>query len=268
MSLDSTQILTNYQSYTSFLSKIQKLFTHYLYKNSEALQYVYSRQINDDYIQYYKLGFDPGIEKIKEFVTMNQFPFELLYDTRILITKEDKEYDVLSERIVFPLEDVLGNITGFSGRIWTKEQETLYASKYTPKYINTSSSDIFSKSLVLYNLRNAAPFIRKQNYCILVEGMIDVISLFMRDIRNVVAPCGTSLTQEHVYLLKYFTDEVIILYDGDEPGKKSASKVFELLTKTKISAHVVSLPSGDPDSFIKQFDKDYLLRYISDNRTA
>lgn len=257
------QVTNNYLTYTSFLLKIQKFYTHCLYENPAALDYVLSRGISREYIDFYKLGLSPGISKLQAFLALNNLSDDFLRTLKVVLVSEGRSFDPLTDRIIFPLDDILGNTVGFSGRIWTREQEVLYTAKATPKYINTASSDIFAKSLLLYNLKEALPYIKQEGYCIIVEGMMDAISFFIYGIRNVIAPCGTSFTDEHALLLKYATDKAIILYDQDDAGNKSSFRVYETLTNHAIQTTIASLPIGDPDSFVRQYGKDTVLQHIS-----
>ena len=253
------EIQQQYNVYTDFIRKVEKFFIHSLFKNPEALQYLYSRGMNDEYIKYFKLGFDPGFQKTSEFLLFNKISTDLLFKTKIADTHETGSYNITSNRVTFPLTDIAGNTVGFSCNVLPSyNKDKIYA-----KYINTPTSYVFSKSLMLYNLYNAARFIRNERYAILVEGNFDVVTLFMYGLYNVVAPCGTGFTQEHAYLLRYFTKKIILIYDGDAAGDKAYRRILPIIAKADMISYKVQLPSGeDPDSYVKKYGKNILLKEI------
>jgi len=253
------EIQQQYKTYTGYISKVEKFFIHSLFETPEALQYLYSRGLTDDYIKYFKLGYDPGFAKTSEFLALNHLPNDLLFETKIAAMYENNAYNVTTKRITFPLADVSGNTLGFSANILPSYNKD---DKYA-KYINTPSSDIFSKSLMFFNLHNAARYIRDNKFVILVEGNFDVVSLFMHGLHNVVAACGTAFTQEHAYFLRYFTKNIVLVYDGDIAGDKAYRKILPILAKADMISSKVQLPSGeDPDSYIKRYGKTALLNDI------
>lgn len=253
------EIQQQYNVYTDFIRKVERFFIHSLSKKPEALQYLYSRGMNDEYIKYFNLGFDPGFQKTFEFLSLNKISTDLLFETKLADKHETGSYNITSNRVIFPLTDIAGNTVGFSGNVLPNyNKENTYA-----KYINTPTSDVFSKSLMLYNLYNAARFIRNERYVILVEGNFDVITLFMSGLYNVVAPCGTGFTQEHAYLLRYFTKKIVLLYDGDVAGDKAYRRILPIIAKADMISCKVQLPQGeDPDSYVKKYSKDTLLKEI------
>ena len=253
------EIQQQYRTHTDFIHKVEKFFIHSLLKRPEALQYLYSRGLNDVYIEYFKLGFDPGFSKTLEFLTLNNLSIDLLLETKIADIYNDNPYNITTNRVIFPLIDIKGNTLGFSGNILpASNKDNMHA-----KYINTPTSDIFSKSLIFFNLHNAARFIRDNGYAILVEGNFDVVTLFMQGLYNVIATCGTAFTQEHAYLLRYFTKNIVLLYDGDAAGDKAYRKILPILAKADMISSKVQLPfAEDPDSYIKKYGKDTLLKDI------
>jgi len=251
-----TEIYNTYKQLTDVVYKVSRFFEHSLNSNEEALSYAKNRI--GDWYKYFHLGYDPGAAKIQEFAHMNNIGSQLLFDTGILNQLEDKIYSLTTHRLTIPLIDIAGNFLGFSARVLPSREANAFG-----KYVNTSSTPIFAKSLFLYNLYNAIQHIQTHKYAILVEGNIDVMSMYSYGIQNVVAPCGTSFTYTQALLLKYFTDVVIVCYDADAAGEKAYQKTSKHLAKANISTHLAKLPSGDPDSFIRQHGKDEFLQLFA-----
>ncbi|MBM9518418.1 DNA primase [Desulforhopalus vacuolatus] len=154
-------------------------------------------------------------------------------------------YDRFRDRIVFPIFNISGQICGFGGRILGKGQ---------PKYLNSPESPVYSKSRLLLGLYQTKDAIRRSDRAVLVEGNFDMISLFAAGCENVVAPLGTALTREQLRLLKKFTSNVVMLFDGDAAGRKAAVRATPLFLQEGVSGRVAILPDGhDPDSFVREF---------------
>jgi DNA primase len=168
----------------------------------------------------------------------------------------DHDRDFFYNRVMFPIHNLSGKVVAFAGR-------HLVNDKKSPKYINSKESDIYHKSEVLYGLHLAKQAIRKDDYCLLVEGYTDVLSLHQSGIENVVASSGTALTVEQIKLIKRYTRQIKILYDGDAAGIKAALRGIDLVLAQDMNVELVLLPeSEDPDSYIKKVGvtafKDYL----------
>ena len=161
---------------------------------------------------------------------------------------------------MFPIWNVSGKVIAFGGRILKKIDNQ-------PKYINTAETDVYHKSQILYGIFQAKSDIRKNDACFLVEGYTDVISLHQSGIKNVVASSGTALTKEQVFLIKRFTENIIILYDGDAAGIKAALRGLDIVLELGLNVKIVLLPDGeDPDSFVKQKGKEEALQFIKENQ--
>lgn len=177
-----------------------------------------------------------------------------------LTTEHDRDF--FFNRVMFPIHNLSGKVVAFAGR-------HLVSDKKSPKYINSKESDIYHKSKVLYGLHLAKQAIRKENYCLLVEGYTDVLSLHQSGIEHVVASSGTALTVEQVKLIKRYSSQIRILYDGDPAGIKAALRGIDLVLAQDMNVELVLLPSGeDPDSYIKQVGvtafREYLDREAKD----
>lgn len=237
-----------YQDKLTFLRYQAVFYQHSLFKNTEALDYLLTnRNLTISTIKAFKLGYSPSFEKLMLFLNMNNLETDNLISTGSCIDKTNNLYYLFDNRIIFPLFNLEKQVVGFSGRKWNET-----ANNHIAKYVNSSSSSVFSKSLLLYNYWNL--FSNSLNYVILVEGIIDVITLFQNGIHNVVAPCGTSFTVEQAYLLKYFTDNVILLYDSDDAGKKASQKVLNLCKSVNLNPVLLTLDGAkDPDEFINNY---------------
>lgn len=169
-------------------------------------------------------------------------------------------YDNYRNRIIFPIHNLSGKVIGFGAR-------TLSENKKTPKYLNSPETEIYDKSKVLYGIFQARKRIRELSDCILVEGYTDVISLHQGGLNNVVSSSGTSLTEGQIRLIKRFSEQLTMLFDGDEAGIKAAKRGLPLVLKQGLNLNIVILPDGqDPDSYLKEMGADAIKRYINDNK--
>jgi len=176
----------------------------------------------------------------------------------ILLTSTNG-YDFYRERVIFPFHNLSGKVIGFGGRI-------LKDNVKAPKYLNSPESHLYNKRKTLYGLYQARTDIRKKDACILVEGYTDVLSLHQAEIKNVVASSGTSLTIEQVGLIKRFSNNVIVLYDGDAAGQKAALRGLDIFLEQGVNVTVVVLPEGqDPDSYVKELGTVGFSAYINEN---
>lgn len=188
------------------------------------------------------------------------FSHEILKSAGLAGEKEGKWYDFFRDRVMFPIWNVTGKIAGFGGRIMS-------ANSKVGKYINTPETEVYNKSKILFGLFQAKAEIRKLDSAYLVEGYTDVISLHQAGITNVVASSGTSLTVEQVKLIKRFTENVVIIYDGDSAGIKAALRGLDLVIEEGLNVKLVLLPDGDdPDSMVKKVGAAQMQQYILDNQ--
>ena len=174
-----------------------------------------------------------------------------------MTTKSD--LDFFRSRVMFTIHNISGKVVAFAGR-------TLSSDKKQPKYINSPESEIYNKRAVLYGLFFAKEEIRKQDECILVEGYTDVITLHQGNITNVVASSGTSLTKEQIKLIKRYTQNIKIIYDGDPAGIKAALRGLDLVLESDMNVKLVLLPDGhDPDSFLAVSGTEAFLDFLKNN---
>ncbi len=189
------------------------------------------------------------------------YKLDFLVKTGLTIQHEDRTFDRFSGRIMFPIHSLSGQVLGFGGRI-------LKADPKSAKYLNSPESEIYHKSRILYGIYQARKSISQQDKCYLVEGYTDVMSLHEANIENVVASSGTSLTQEQVRLVKRFTQNITILYDGDPAGLKASIRGIDLVLEEGMNVKIVVLPDGeDPDSWSKKLSNEEFTKFLKDNET-
>lgn len=259
------EVVNRYQELANAVRKINRFYVREGQIDPITKDYLLSRGLDEDTCGLFGIGYSPTFSRTLEFLELNGILYQDLIDAGVFVQNEGGIYDRFSGRITFSLEDPFGKGVGFSGRIFTKQQEE----QDFAKYVNSASSAIFQKSFLLYNLHKASVHIKNQNYAILVEGMMDVITFWQNGVYNVIAPCGTSLTEEQCKLLKIFTNNVIICYDSDEGGIKSLPRIITLFTNAKMQTFPLNLPTGeDPDSFIKKYTVQPILSVISSHHFA
>ena len=222
--------------------------------------YFRNRGFRDDIIKKFELGYSN--EKRTAFTDealKNGYKKNYLVQTGLSIEREDYMFDRFAGRVIFPIHSLSGNVIGFGGR-------TLKADKSIAKYLNSPESDIYHKSRVLYGLFQAKKHIVSDERCFLVEGYTDVISMHQAGIENVVASSGTALTTEQIRLIKRFTQNVTILYDGDEAGIKASFRGIDMILEEGMNVKVVMLPEGeDPDSYAQSHSSSEFLEYIKNS---
>ena len=213
-----------------------------------AYQYFKSRGLEDETIRKYGLGWSPLSRKaFSETARAAGYKEEFMVETGLSIKYDDgRLVDRFYDRVIFPIHSVSGRIIAFGGR-------TLRTDKTVAKYVNSPETEIYVKSKSLYGIYFAKNEISRQDSCILVEGYLDVLSMHQLGIRNVVASSGTSLTVDQIRLIRKFTNNITIIYDGDGAGIKAALRGIGLVLKEGMNVKVVLLPDGqDPDDFARR----------------
>ena len=228
-----------------------------------GLSYFKERGFLDDTIQTFQLGYSPdSFDTFYNQAIKDGYNEEILLKAGLIKEKNGKHYDFFRDRVMFPIFNVSGKVVAFGGRM-LKSAKSDNPNVYNPKYINTAETDVYHKSQVLYGISHAKAEIRKHDVCYLVEGYTDVISLYQAGIKNVVASSGTALTKEQVQLIKRFTQNMVILYDGDAAGVKAALRGLDIVLEQGLNVKLVLLPdSEDPDSFVKKNGTDATLDFI------
>jgi len=231
--------------------KCADLYSEYLQtaKGAEAGRgYLRDRGVTGDIEKRFGLGYAPSVEMEGWNYLSGKFNREetaAAIEAGLLAQKKNGgTYDRFRDRILFPILDISGRVCGFGGRIVGEGQ---------PKYMNSPESIVFNKSRLLLGLYPQKESIRKQKRAILVEGNFDLISLVAHGCENVVAPLGTALTREQLRLLKRFTKDITLLFDGDEAGEKAAVRVVPYFLAEQMTGQVALLPSGhDPDTYVRE----------------
>lgn len=244
-----------------------KFFRKQIWNSEEGkffgLNYFKSRSFSDEIINKFHLGYSPIFKSsFLDFLIKIGFDQNSIEKSGLFFyNKFNKFIDRFHSRVIFPIFDISGHIIGFGGR-------TLSSNKNTIKYLNSPETEIYHKSKVLYGLYQSKTLIIKKNHCFIVEGYTDVISLYQKGIQNVVSPLGTSITEDQILLIKKFTENITILFDGDEPGKQAAFRIIDLLLQKEINVKILILPNNqDPDSFAKKYTTKEIEDFIYKNST-
>ena len=226
--------------------------------------YFKSRGLEDSTIEKYGLGWSPmkGTALCEKAVEDGYKP-EYLVATGVCIQKDDGTLvDKFRERAMFPIHTVSGRIIGFGGRTLRSD----YKERNIGKYVNSPQTEVYDKRTTLYGIYFAKSEIARRDRCILVEGYLDVLSMHQLGITNVVASSGTSLTVEQVNLIRKFTENVTIMYDGDAAGIHAAERGIGLCLKGGLNVRVVLIPDGDdPDSFARKHTLEEVKSFIEEN---
>jgi DNA primase len=232
---------------------------------SIGLSYFRERGFNDRTIGKFELGYALNSwENFSEEAIAKGYNKELLEKTGLTVKKEEgtekeRSYDRFRGRVIFPVHNISGKVIAFGARMLGKE-------KNQPKYINSPETEIYHKSDVLYGLYQAKNAIRQQDVCYLVEGYTDVISLHQADVENVVSSSGTALTESQIKLIRRFTENITVLFDGDTAGIKAALRGIDMILKGGLNVRVVLFPDGeDPDSYSRKVGTTEFQKFLSDH---
>ncbi len=226
-----------------------------------AYQYFRSRGLEDETIRKYGLGWAPlSRHALSDAARAAGYREEFLIETGLSVKYENGPLkDRFFDRVMFPIHSVSGRVIAFGGR-------TLKTDKTVAKYVNSPETEIYVKSKSLYGIYFAKNEISRQDKCILVEGYLDVLSMHQLGITNVVASSGTSLTVDQIRLIRKFTNNITIIYDGDGAGIKAALRGIGLVLKEGMNVKVVLLPDGqDPDDFARRHTLDEVRDHIAQN---
>lgn len=242
----------------------QKYFSKNLIESEEGkaigLSYFNERGFSEEIIEKFQLGY--CLDKFDDFsknALKEGYKKEQLVKSGLSIEKEQNFFDRFKGRVIFPIHNLTGKVLGFGGRILSSE-------KSKAKYVNSPESEIYNKSKVLYGIFYARNAILKNESCLLVEGYTDVISLHQSGIENVVASSGTSLTTDQIKLIKRFTPNITILFDGDAAGIKASFRGIDMILEAGMNVKIVLFPEGeDPDSYARGHSRNELNDFIKNN---
>ncbi len=225
---------------------------------SIGLSYFKGRDFRESTIQKFMLGY--SLERRDAFTQhalQNGYSEEILLKTGLAISHDNKLFDRFFARVIFPIHNLTGKIIGFGGRI-------LDQTKSKAKYLNSPESEIYIKSKSLYGIFYAKNAIAKSDNCLLVEGYTDVISMIQAGIENIVASSGTSLTVDQIRMIKRYTNNITILFDGDKAGIAASLRGIDLILEEGMNVRVVLFPDGsDPDSFVREHRTTEVEEFIS-----
>jgi len=244
----------------------QKFFTTQLTETEEgkniALSYLQERGFRNTVLEKFQIGFNPDIkDALTKALLANQFNPEILPKTGLVALRSNNELaDNYRGRIIFPIHNNSGKVIGFGARVIGKSDRG-------PKYINTPENEIYVKSKILYGSYFARLAIDKANECLLVEGYTDVVSLHQAGIENVVASGGTSLTVDQLRLVKKYTNNLTIIYDGDSAGIKAALRGLDMALEEGLNVRLVLIPDNeDPDSYVNKVGVTAFNEFIAANK--
>lgn len=237
------------EAVTILLNTVNRLYTS---NKTQINNFIRERHITEEIAEKFQIGYaENAWEHTKNYVLGKGYSLEIAEAANI-VSKSEKNgnyYDVFRNRIMFPIYSQIGKIVGFGGRVLSKED--------SPKYINTRETIVYEKSKILYGLHLAKTAIKKMGYAILTEGYMDVIMMHQHGYENTVASSGTALTPDQARLIRRFTKNVLLVYDGDAAGVKSALKAINILITEGLSVEILILPDNhDPDSYLKKFGKE------------
>ena len=231
-----------------------------LYGISVGKSYLIERGFNKDSIDKFELGFSFNKKNAYySHAVKNGFADEYIEKVGLAIFNKGNIVDRFRSRIIFPIKNFSGRVVGFGGRIISEQ-------KKAPKYINSIESEIYNKSKILYGLFESKSDIVKNDLCYLVEGYTDVIQMHQCGIKNVVSSSGTALTYDQILLIKRVTNNIIVLFDGDEAGLKASERGLEMIIEMGMDVKVCQFPdSEDPDNFVKKRSKADVLDFFKNN---
>ena len=253
---DSLYIINNFA---------QKFFTDTLLNTDEgqdiALSYLTERGFRNEIINKFQLGYNSEArDGFTKAALAAQYSLEYLQKTGLVNVRDGNTYDNYRGRIIFPIHNQSGKVLGFGARIIKKNDKA-------PKYINSPENEIYVKSKLLYGSYFARQAIDKADECLLVEGYTDVVSLHQAGIENVVASGGTSLTPDQLRLIKKYTNNLTIIYDGDNAGIKAALRGLDLALEESLNVKLVLIPDGeDPDSYVNKVGTGEFINFVNANK--
>jgi DNA primase len=247
----TTSKLSTHEAKMIEAHELLRKFYHHLLVNTkegqEPLQYLTDRGITRETIDTFGIGYSPSSWDFgTKFLQKRGFSFDLLESAGISIRNpEGKYFDRFRNRVMFPIWNLQGQVTAFSGRVLNKGE---------PKYLNSPESGIFQKSKTLYGFHLARQQIRKKQQVILLEGFVDVIALHRAEFTNSIATMGTALTEDQIRIIKRNVDHVTVCYDSDKAGVDAAYRASIMLKAAGCEVKIAMMPEGlDPDDYIKKF---------------
>lgn len=229
----------------------QQQFTNTLFESDEGraigLSYFKERDFREATIRKFQLGYcSDKRDAFSQYATASGYNEDILLLTGLSVKHNEQLYDRFQGRVIFPIHNLTGKVVGFGGRI-------LGTDKSKAKYLNSPESEVYAKSKTLYGIYFAKNAISKLDNCLLVEGYTDVISMHQAGIENVVASSGTSLTTDQIRIIRRYTNNITILYDGDKAGINASLRGIDMILEEGMNVRVLLFPEGDdPDSYVRR----------------
>jgi len=267
---DEEKQLANERESMYLVSEFAKEYFREQLLNSEegkaiGLTYFKERGFTEESIKTFDLGYSPNKWEAFTMQALKKgYQIKYLEKTGLTIVKNTKEggtrqFDRFKGRVIFPIHSMSGRILGFGGRILANNTKMA-------KYLNSPESEIYHKSKVLYGLYQAKQSIAKEDLCYVVEGYMDVIQLHQKRVKNTVASSGTALTSEQIRLIRRLTDNIVILFDGDEAGIRASLRGVDLILEQNMNVRICTFPAGqDPDDFAKNHSEEEIKKYLQEN---
>ncbi|WP_041576779.1 DNA primase [Bdellovibrio bacteriovorus] len=244
------------------LLKVNKLAADYFSEQLKRVpndhpvkKYIASRGLSQEVIEAFGVGYAvPEWDGLERYLLSKNVPMALAEEARLVKARNNKSghFDIFRDRLMFPILSAMGEPIAFGGRYLEKKETE-------PKYLNSPETPVFVKGKVLYGLSQTARYIRSDDLALIVEGYMDLVSLYQAGIRNVVATMGTALTPDHGKMLKRMTKNVVALFDGDNAGMEAAERSLPILLAADLYPKGLTLPNGmDPDDYVKKYGSEAL----------
>jgi DNA primase len=240
-------------------------FIRSLWENAEGqsvgLSYFEERGFNEAIIRKFELGYSQNAwDGLYKAATKAGYSRDILEKAGLIIVNQDKAYDRFRGRVIFPIHNTTGKTIAFGARILTHD-------KNQPKYVNSPETPVYHKSSILYGIHQARQAIRQHDNCYLVEGYTDVISMHLSGVENVVGSSGTSLTNEQIVLIKRYTENITVLFDGDTAGIKASLRGIDMILESGMNVRALVFPDNeDPDSYARKLGTTDFRNFLLNNR--
>lgn len=229
-------------------------------QGEEALSYLKRRGVSDAIVKTFGIGYAPDRwDAVLTLLKKSGYTQKDITEAGLAKMSGEKVFDMFRNRVMMPIINNFSEVIGFGGRVMDASE---------PKYLNSPETAAFNKRKNLYNL-NLVRKLKNLQYIVLVEGYMDAIALYMYGVQNVVATLGTAITAEQARLLKRYVKNIVVSYDGDEPGQKATLRALDILSAEGLEARVITIPDGmDPDEYLKKYKKDGFIKMISAAKPA
>lgn len=225
-----------------------------------ARLYLEERGLQAPVLSEFQVGYAPVGDGLYRHLTAKGAPLNIAEQIGLVVqARSGRTTDRMQERVMFPILTVSDEVAGFSGRAMPGGRD--------PKYLNSPDSEVFSKGSLVFGLVQGREAMKRQGYCLLVEGQIDVLALHQAGLKNAAAPLGTALTEHQAHVIRRFTDQVVLMFDGDDAGRKAAWRGMSVLMSAGVYGRMALLPDGeDPDSMLRGGDTEAILRVVDNAR--